>query len=154
MKNKILPLLLLLLTAISEKGKAQKNNASQEEARAAIIASNNIYFSSFSKGDSSIFIDRYAADACIMPPNSPAVCGPGAAAKFFREAYYGFGLRDGKFTIIDIYGSGEYVTEYGLYESRDAQGNLTDEGKYLVLWKKTERGWKMFRDSFSSNRSK
>jgi ketosteroid isomerase-like protein len=27
-----------------------------------------------------------------------------------------------------------------------------DEGKYLVLWKKTAKGWKMFRDSFSSNR--
>lgn len=150
MKYTILPLILLLLMVICQQGKAQTN--SLEEARAAIIASNNIYFSSFEKGDSSIFIDRYAPDVCILPPNSPAVCGPDAAAQFFRKAYYDFGLRGGKFTIIDIYGSGEYVTEYGLYESRDAEGKLMDEGKYLVLWKKTAKGWKMFRDSFSSNR--
>jgi ketosteroid isomerase-like protein len=39
-------------------------------------------------------------------------------------------------------------------ESRDAQNTLVDDGKYLVLWKKTDKGWKMFRDSFSSNRAK
>ena len=35
--------------------------------------------------------------------------------------------------------------------SVNAKGELFDDGKFLVLWKKTKNGWKMFRDSFSSN---
>jgi ketosteroid isomerase-like protein len=51
-----------------------------------------------------------------------------------------------------VYGDGkEYVTEEGFWQSFNAKGELFDDGKFLVLWKKTKNGWKMFRDSFSSN---
>lgn len=123
------------------------------EAKAAIAKSNAVYFDSFSKGDSSIFIDRYAADCCIMPPGTPALCGPNAALDFFRVAYHDIHLRGGKFITTAVYGDGiDYVTEEGLWQSFDAENKLFDDGKFLVLWKKTPRGWKMFRDSFSSNR--
>jgi len=120
-------------------------------AAAAIAASNAIYFSAFEKGDSTIFIDRYAPDACILAPDMQPMCGSSGVLAFFQKGYYEYGLRSGKFITKDIYGSGDYVTEYGFYESRDAKGNLMGTGKYLVLWKKTDKGWKMFRDSFSSD---
>ena len=63
-------------------------------------------------------------------------------------------MRNGKFITTAIYGNGkEFVTEEGLWESYDADGNLFDNGKFLVLWKKTASGWKMYRDAFSSNRT-
>lgn len=125
-----------------------------EEAKAAIAASNAIYFQSFSKNDSSIFIERYAKDCCIMAPGSAALCGPNAPLEFFRVAYNNFGLRDGKFITQEVYGDGkEFVVEVGLWQSYNETGELYDDGKFLVLWKKTEDGWKMFRDSFSSNRN-
>lgn len=90
-----------------------------------------------------------------MPPNSPAMCGENAPAAFFRLAYDQIGLRNGKFTTTQIYGDGEeFVTEEGLWQSFDANNALFDNGKYLVLWKKGPDGWKMFRDSFSSDRKK
>ena len=126
-----------------------------EEARQAIAESNAIYFQAFAKGDSSLFIDRYAEDCCIMAPESPALCGPTAPLDFFRAAYYQFGLRNGKFITTNIFGDGkDFVTEEGLWQSFDVNNHLFDDGKFLVLWKKTSRGWKMFRDSFSSNRRK
>ncbi|HVU54489.1 MAG TPA: hypothetical protein VHD83_05510 [Puia sp.] len=129
------------------------SNPGLEEAKAAIARSNNIYFQAFSKGDSSIFIDRYAKDCWIMPPNSQALCGAQAPLDFFRTAYYQIGLRNGRFITIDVFGDAkEYVTELGFWESFDADNKLFDNGKYLVLWKKTPDGWKMFRDSFSSDR--
>ena len=124
-----------------------------KEAKQAISTSNAIYFESFVKDDPEIFKARYAKDGCILAPNSPKVCGPEAAEIFFRFGYNDLGLRNGKFTTIAVYGSGnEYVVEEGLYESYDGNGKLTDDGKFLVLWKRTSEGWKMFRDSFSSNR--
>ena len=122
------------------------------EAKKAIQESNAIYFQSFVKNDSSIFIDRYADDGCIMAPNAQKICGRKAAADFFRSAYRDYGLRNGKFITTAVYGDGkDYVTEEGLWQSFDANGNLFDDGKFLVLWKKTNDGWKMYRDSFSSN---
>jgi ketosteroid isomerase-like protein len=86
-----------------------------------------------------------------MLPNAPAMCGENAALEFFKMAYYKFGLRNGKFITTQVYGDGEeYVTEEGLWQSFDANNVMTDDGKFLVLWKKTPNGWKMFRDSFSS----
>ena len=123
-----------------------------EEAKKAIAASNALYFESFEKNDSSIFINSYAEDACIMGPNAPAVCGRVGAAKFFRAAYDRYGLRSGKFITTAVYGDGEgYVTEEGVWQSVNANGVLFDKGKFLVLWRKTPGGWKMFRDSFSAD---
>src|SRR3982751_5492920 len=91
---------------------------SLEEAKKAIAASNAIYFESFAKNDPSIFVNRYAKDACILAPNAPAMCGPEAAAQFFKTACDQFGLKNGKFITTAVYGDGkEYVTEEGLWQS-------------------------------------
>lgn len=132
----------------------KKESPVMAEARKAIAESNALYFESFAKNDSSIFINRYAEDGCVLAPNTPALCGQEAALKFFRFAYDEIGLRHGKFITTQVYGLDEnYVVEEGLWQSFDANNVLFDDGKFLVLWKKTPKGWKMFRDSFSSNRN-
>ena len=123
-----------------------------EDAKASIAASNAIYFSSFEKNDSSIFLDRYTEDACLMGGNAPKMCGKEKIAEFFRSSYNN-GLRSGDFTTVAVYGLGdEYVVEEGTGRTYFADGKLKSEGKYLVLWKKTAKGWKMFRDSFSGDK--
>jgi ketosteroid isomerase-like protein len=130
-------------------------DANLEEAKKAIAKSNDIYFQAFVNGDSSIFIDRYAEDCCIMAPDAPALCGSGAALTFYRIAYNELGLRNGKFITKEVYGDGQnFVVEEGLWQSFNADNVMTDNGKFLVLWKKTSKGWKMFRDSFSSDRER
>jgi ketosteroid isomerase-like protein len=134
------------------KNNERNTDSNDAEAKNAIAASNARYFESFEKNDSSIFVNSYAKDACIMAPNVPEVCGRGVAAKFFRAAYDRYGLRGGKFITTAVYGDGAgYVTEEGLWLSINAKGVIFDKGKFLVLWKKTPEGWKMFRDSFSAN---
>ena len=154
-KSKVLiaiQLLTISLLLIDCEAPSSKEKSKLDEVKAAIAKSNDIYFQSFVKGDSSIFIDRYAKDCCIMLPNTPAMCGENAALEFFKMAYYKFGLRNGKFITTQVYGDGEeYVTEEGLWQSFDANHLMKDDGKFLVLWKKTPDGWKMFRDSFSSD---
>jgi ketosteroid isomerase-like protein len=154
MHNKLFISVIVLVMLLSCKdSKKEIQNSGLEEAKKAIAESNAVYFESFVKNDSSIFIDRYAKDACIMAPNSVQMCGPGTAAKFFRTAYDSYGMRNGKFITTGVYGDGvAFVTEEGLWQSFNAKGELFDDGKFLVLWKKTPEGWKMFRDSFSSNR--
>lgn len=146
--------LTLLLTNCNSSNTNTTANSNLEEAKKAIAVSNAIYFESFVENDSSIFIDRYARDACIMAPDAPQACGHEEAAKFFRAAYDDYGLRGGKFITTAVYGDGvEYATEEGTWQSLNEKGELFDNGKFLVLWKKTPGGWKMFRDSFSSNQN-
>jgi ketosteroid isomerase-like protein len=146
--------LFLLFFAIALCNCNSNNSTSNlDEAKKAIAESNAIYFTSFEKNDSSIFINRYAKDACIMAPFAPKACGNEEAAKFFRFVYKDIGLRNGKFITTAVYGNADdFVTEEGLWQSFNDKGELFDDGKFLVLWRKTEDGWKMFRDSFSSNR--
>lgn len=134
---------------------AQPSNTPLEdglkEAKAAIAASNAIYFTSFTNNDSTVFIDRYAEDACLMPAGVPKSCGREALAKFFREKY-NKGYRGGEFVTVAVYGDGkEYVTEEAIGRIFNDKGEKVSEGKILVLWKKTANGWKMFRDSFSGD---
>ena len=152
-KNNSLLVILISISVMACDSPAKTGSINLDEAKKAIAESNAVYFESFVKNDSSIFIDRYAEDACIMAPFTPQTCGRENAARFFRTAYDNYGLRNGKFITTGVYGSGdEYVTEEGLWQSFNANGELFDDGKFLVLWKKTKDGWKMFRDSFSSNR--
>ncbi len=149
----ILKLLVFIIVLNSCNSASKKETANLDEAKKAIQESNAIYFNSFKNNDASIFIDRYADDASILLPNAPQIYGKEGAAQFFRKAYDEYGLRGGKFITTAIYGDGvEYVTEEGLWQSLNSKGELMDDGKFLVLWKKTPKGWKMFRDSFSSNR--
>lgn len=140
--------LLALLVAVAFFSHAQSNNPLLEEARKAITASNAIYSDLANKNDGSI-LTRYTEDACLLPPNSPAVCGYENITRFFKDGP----KVNSKFTILTIYGDGkEYVTEESQYQLTDLSGNKLDEGKILVIWKKTKDGWKMHRDMFSSSR--
>jgi len=146
-------LLIAILTGQVLTANAQPaDNKDLEDAKKAIAASNEVYFQAFAKNDSSIFINRYAEDCLIMVPNAPAMQGHQGALEFFKVAYNNIGLRNGKFITTQVYGLGEgYVVEEGLWQSFDANNTMFDNGKFLVLWKKTPKGWKMYRDSFSSN---
>jgi ketosteroid isomerase-like protein len=150
----ILPVIAILANLLFSCNKPQATDP-PAGAKQAIAASNDIYFQSFATNDSTLFIARYAKDCRIMAPNSAALNGPAGAAAFFRLAYDKIGLRNGKFITTEIFGDGtEFVTEEGVWQSFDAKNRLFDNGKYLVLWKKTPEGWKMFRDSFSSDRER
>ena len=138
--------LSLLISVLTSQAQS-KENPLLEEAKKAIIASNAIYSDLALKNDGSI-LTRYTEDACLLPPNSPPLCGKENILKFFKDGP----PVSSKLTIINIYGDGkEYVTEETSYELFQ-DGKKIDNGKILVLWKKTKDGWKMHRDMFSSNR--
>jgi len=143
---------MAFILSFSISANAQSNqNSKLEEAKKAIAESNALYFKSSEQNDPSIFVNSYANDACVLPPNAPIVCGKEALEKFFKTSYEN-GIRGGRFVTLDVFGDGiEYVTEIGTGQVWGADKKIMDDFKYLVLWKKTKDGWKMYRDSFSSN---
>jgi ketosteroid isomerase-like protein len=129
-------------------------NTNLTEARQAITNANASYFQLYAKNDGSI-LNLYTDDACLLPPNAPAICGRSALAKDFKDTYSSGIVKSGQFTTQNIYGDGiEYVTEEGVWQVFDKEGISIDDGKFLKLWKKAKDGWKIFRDSFNSNHSR
>jgi len=121
------------------------------EVKKALHKVNEAYNQAFAKGDSSLLINSYAADGCIMPANSPGLCGKQGFLAFYKFAYKA-GIRGIVFTTVELYGlTDQYVTEQGIYEMHDADNKSLGKGKYLVVWKKTADGWRMYRDMFTSD---
>lgn len=138
----------MLLLSFALSGIAQSNQTNfVEDARKAIEASNAIYSDLANKNDGSI-LTRYTEDACLLPANAAPLCGRDAILSFFNNGP----KVHSKFVIVNIFGDGgNYVTEQSNYELFDLNWKKMDEGKILVVWKKTREGWKMHRDMFSSN---
>lgn len=141
----LLGLLLILTDAVQAQNKSER---ALRETRKVIEASNAIYADLANKNDGSI-LSRYTDDACLFPPNAAPVCGREKIAGFFKDGPQ----VQVKFTIQNLYGDAKaFVTEESFYEMTDLNGNKIDDGKIIVVWKKTADGWKMYRDMFSSNR--
>jgi len=145
MKKLILSLLLLTVACII---RAQsKTDQKLEAAKKAIAASNAIYSDLANRDDGSI-LSRYTDDACLLPPNAAPVCGRDKILQFFKGGPKVHSI----FKIQRVYGDGnEFVTEESYYELFDMNNKKIDDGKVIVIWKKTKEGWKMHRDMFSSN---
>ena len=151
--------IILCLTTLSvlhfDYSRAQLNGkVNLEEAREAIAESNALYFQAYIKDAVLLLTNLYADDCWVMLPNAPALCGPDAPFDFFRITYHQLGIRNGKLMTIDVYGiSEDIVAEIGFWKLYNADNIEFKDGGYLVLWKKTSKGWKRWRDSFT-NRQK
>ena len=50
------------------------------------------------------------------------------------------------FTTTSLSTDNEFLVELGTYEIKDSKGNSKHRGKYLVVWKKEDGKWKLYRD--------
>lgn len=117
-------------------------------AKAEIVAANDEFTKRFASKDSVGLSNLYTADGKIMMHGAPAIVG----RENIQSAVAGF-MNSGitvDLKTIDVWGTEDYITEEGqvtLY----AEGNKVDECKYLVLWKKEDGKWLLYRDIFNSN---
>ncbi len=121
-----------------------------DAAKVAIAESNKTYGDAFTKGDSSLLINKYTKDGCIMPANAPKLCGGQAIGMFFKGAKTN-GVQNVKLVTEEVMGGPEVVVETGTYELLNAANASMDKGKFVVAWKMEEGKWKMHRDIFTTN---
>ena len=54
-------------------------------------------------------------------------------------------------TTTDLQGDENFLIETGTYEIKDANKKLADRGKYVIVWKKQNGEWKLYRDIGASS---
>ena len=118
---------------------------------ADIAASNRLYSQGFETHNAALVVNSYSIDGAIMAPNAKSITSREGFLAFFKGGY-DHGIRKISLHTIRLFGlSSSMVNEEGSYELQDEKGQTIDKGKYIVVWKKTVSGWKMYRDIFNTD---
>ena len=126
-----------------------KVNFDLASAKTAIEAMNVKFSESFKKGDSAAIASYYADDAWMLPPNSEPVKGAGIVSLW--GSFIGMGFKDLKLMTDEVSGNQDQLAETGHYELYGADNKMMDKGKYVVVWKPVNGGWKLYRDIWNSS---
>jgi uncharacterized protein (TIGR02246 family) len=118
--------------------------------RAGIVATDREFMTAFAARDAAALGRLYTEDAAVLPPNAEPVPGREAITKFWDTLLI-LPVKEARLEVVDVYGTGDVVTSEGRYALLDDQDHPVDAGKYLVVWKKTEQGWRIYRDLWNSD---
>ncbi len=119
--------------------------------RAAIDDSNRLFMAAATAGDGGGVAERYSDDATLLPPNGEQVEGREAIREFW-DATLSAGVSAARLEAVEVEApSSDTAIEIGRYQL-EAGGVSADEGKYLVVWKRVDGNWRMYRDIWNSSR--
>jgi len=63
------------------------------------------------------------------------------------------GIKNARLDIVEVEQHGDTAIDIGKYTMSDADDQVMDTGKYVVIWKHEDGTWKMHRDIFNSSLS-
>lgn len=139
-------------SSCNEKPTAEATPATQfdlAKAKAEIEQANKDFMALVAAGDSVGLANSYTADARFMIAGAPPVVGRAniqtAMSNIVQSGITGIDLR-----LENVYGTEALLAEEGeltLFAGDDAVA----VEKYIVLWKKEDGKWKLFRDISNSN---
>ena len=125
-----------------------------DEVRKGIEATNAKFAAALNRGDAAAIAALYTEDATLLPPNSPTVTGPEGIGAFWAATIQA-GVTDVVLTTVDVRGESDTAYEIGAYSLKvklEGQEDITDSGKYVIVWKKRDDGsWKLHVDIWNSD---
>jgi len=120
------------------------------ETAKAEIEEANVNFAAFvAAGDSIGLANSYTIDAQFMGADAPAVKGR-ASIQSAMSGIIQSGITGVDIRTEEVYGTEDMLAEVGELTLFVGDAAVAVE-KYIVLWKKEDGSWKLFRDIFNSN---
>ena len=148
--KKLLAISVLLLAACGS-----STPMSTGDAESYIKQADVAFGTAMRTNDMDALINNYSMDATLMPPNLPAAHGPSAIRATWSGFLGQFSSNDLTLTPDDVQQSGDLAVETGRYMvhvvPKGTTMQVTDSGKYVVVWKKIDGRWKIYRDIFNSD---
>jgi ketosteroid isomerase-like protein len=92
----------------------------------------------------------YTEDAQMLAANMKPIQGRAAIEAVFK--FTGGQGHTLEFKTHELELHGTTAIEIGAYVRTGADGSNVDQGKYIVIWKRTGSEWKIHRDMFNTNR--
>jgi uncharacterized protein (TIGR02246 family) len=113
---------------------------------------NDAWTAAFNSSDTATIAAMYAEDAYVLPPGADIVKGRAAIEAFWKQAVQQLG--DAKLTTIDVLPLGRAAArEIGAVTLKTkTQPPQEIIGKYVVVWRKIGRDWKLSTDIWNMNK--
>jgi len=121
-----------------------------EAAKKAIEERNKLFMDLFGKSDSIGLANLYTQDAKFMGANTESVVG----RSNIQSAFAGFlnaGVAKIELKTKELWGDENMLVSEDEWKLFLKDGTEIDHGKALVIWKKEDGKWKLFRDIFNSD---
>lgn len=118
--------------------------------RQEIEAANAIFMAAFGRGDAAGLAALYTADGQLLPTNSDVVSGSAAIQEFWQGAI-DMGLKKATLDTVEVDDCGNTAVEVGRYTLIAGDDSVADAGKYVVIWKRQDGGWKLHRDIWNTS---
>ena len=120
--------------------------------KATIEKLNDVWTAAFNKGDAAAVAALYTEDAYVLPPGSAMVKGRAAIEAFWRQAAQQ--MSDAKLTTVDVLPLGRSAArEIGTVTLKTkSQPPREVVGKYVVVWRKIGRDWKLATDIWNTDK--
>jgi uncharacterized protein (TIGR02246 family) len=120
--------------------------------KATIEKFNDVWTAAFNKGDAAAVAALYTEDAYVLPPGSAMVKGRAAIEAFWRQAAQQ--MSDAKLTTVDVLPLGRSAArEIGTVTLKTkSQPPQEVVGKYVVVWRKIGRDWKLATDIWNTDK--
>jgi ketosteroid isomerase-like protein len=118
-------------------------------ARTEIEAANKQFMTLLAVANSIGIGNLYTQDAKIMMSGAPSISG----IENIQATFSGMvksGISKVNLRTIEVWGTEDLITEEGEYSLFAGEAEV-DKGKYLVLWKKEDGNWKLFRDILNTD---
>ena len=116
----------------------------------AIEKGNRVLTSTFARGDATAMAALYTENGQLLPSNSEFITGRERIASFWQQVM-DMGIKTAELETLEAEGLGETAFEVGRYKLGGAAGEILDQGKYVVVWKKEDGQWKLHRDIWNTN---
>jgi len=124
------------------------HSAYADSVREAVEYGNRAFIAAFLRGDARAVAELYTEDAQVIAPDAPIASGRSAIAAAW-QATINTGVKDLTLQTAQVESSGDLACETGIVRLVAKDGKVT-EGRYVVVWKREGREWKLHRDVWNS----
>src|SRR5438094_9047600 len=130
--------------------------AETSKDEAAIRAINPAWVKAHNAGDAKAISGLYAEQAVLLPPGAPAAKGNAAIQAYLAKDMAESAKVGVTFSLdakTDVGTSADLSWEPGTYAVKAKSGASLEIGKYLTVFKKSDRKWLIIRDTWHSDAS-
>jgi len=120
-------------------------------ARDGILETNQRFIASFAAQNAADLVALYTDDAQLFPPNSDVIEGADNITAFWQGAFDS-GLAGASLDTIEVDNEEDTAIESGRYRMTTPDGQVADQGKYLVVWKRLDDHWYIHRDIWNTSK--
>jgi ketosteroid isomerase-like protein len=122
------------------------------DLRKSVQTTNERFSAAFKEGQTDQIAVLYTAEGQLLPPNSDFIKGPIDISAFWHVAIE-MGIKEAHLETIELESLGDTAIEVGRYVLLLGDGQIFDNGKYIVIWKNENGTMKLHRDIWNSNKA-